>query len=34
LKPGLAVVHVVFENAEAPKQTVWVDDMEFGPLAK
>jgi hypothetical protein len=34
LKPGLAVVHVVFENAEAPKQTVWVDDMEFGPLAE
>ena len=34
LRPGLVRLHCVFETADAPNQTAWFDDMEFGPIAE
>jgi len=34
LKPGLVRLHCMFEKAEAANQTVWIDDLEFGPVAE
>jgi hypothetical protein len=34
IEPHRATIHVLFDTAEGPEQTLWVDDLQFGYLAK
>ena len=34
MTPHMANIHVIFDQAEGPDQTLWVDDLEFGQVAE
>ena len=34
VQPHRACIHVLFDKAEGPDQTLWVDDVRFGYVAE
>ena len=34
LTPHTACIHCIFDEAEGPEQTLWVDDLKFGPVVE
>ena len=34
VQPHRATIHVLFDKAEGPNQTLWVDDLQFGYVAE
>jgi hypothetical protein len=34
IEPHRATIHVIFDRAEGPEQTLWVDDLQFGHIAE